>query len=179
MARSSGKKRCDIHIDDKSPSENNTVNYLQWAIPMIDLNTKNGCTQLLEKSHINFKIKNKSSIKNFKDLVLKKGDLAVWDGSILHTARPNKTNSTRWVIILTFARWFFKPHYDIPRNFPKKFYKYLDNKKKIILGFASIPKSSEKFGTFQRGNLETANNYLKIEYFNYQNFILVTFWLND
>ena len=73
---------------------------------------------------INYKNKNKNSIRNFKDLTLQKGDLAVWDGSILHTARPNKTNKTRWVIILTYARWFFKPHYDIPRNFPKKFYKY-------------------------------------------------------
>ena len=160
VARSSGKNRCDVHIDDKSPNETNTANYLQWAIPMIDLNTKNGCTQLLEKSHLSLK-KNKSSITNFKDLILKKGDLAVWDGSILHTARPNKTNSTRWVIILTYARWFFKPHYDIPRNFPKKFYKYLDNKKKIILGFASIPKSSENIGTYQRGNLKTANDFIK------------------
>ncbi len=162
VARSSGKNRCDVHIDDKSPNQSDTANYLQWAIPMIDLNTKNGCTQLLEKSHLNLKRKKyKKSLRNFKDLILKKGDLAVWDGSILHTARPNKTNKTRWVIILTYARWFFKPHYDIPRNFPKKFYKYLDNKKKIILGFASIPKSSEKIGTYQRGNLKTADNFIK------------------
>ena len=62
VARSSGANRCDVHIDDKSPNQTDTANYLQWAIPMIDLNTKNGCTQLLEKSfNLGRKIKNQLS----------------------------------------------------------------------------------------------------------------------
>ena len=42
----------------------------------------------------------------------------------------------------------------------KKFYKYLNVKLKIILGFASISKSSEKIGLVQRGDIKSANDYL-------------------
>ena len=30
-----------------------------------------------------------------------------------------------------------------------------------VLGFASIPKSSENIGTYQRGNLKSANDFIK------------------
>jgi ectoine hydroxylase-related dioxygenase (phytanoyl-CoA dioxygenase family) len=161
VARSSGNTKCEVHMDDKVPSTSKNVNYLQWAIPLVSLNKKNGCTQILEKSHKKGLDKPSQSTKRFKDLNLNKGDIAVWDGRIWHSARPNKSNKDRWVIILTFARWFFKPHYDIPRSFPKKFYKYLNNNKKIILGFASIPKSSEKISTYQRGDLNSAEKFIK------------------
>ena len=38
--------------------------------------------------------------------------------------------------------------------------KFLNLKLKIILGFASISKSSEKMGLIQRGDIKSANNYL-------------------
>ena len=54
----------------------------------------------------------------------------------------------------------FKPYFDIPRNLPKKFYKYLNNNLKIILGFAAIPKYNEKSGLVQRGSLKSANIFI-------------------
>jgi len=161
-ARSAGKKKLVLHFDDKVPNSGDNVNYLQWAIPMIDLNKKNGCTQVIPKSH-KFgldkpKIKKKLTLK---DLELKIGDMAVWDGRIWHSARPNTSNKERWVIILTFCKWFFKPHYDIPRSFPKKYYNKINQSQKIILGFASIPKLDEKSGVVQRGDLKSANKFLK------------------
>ena len=160
VARSSGNEPCVIHMDDTCPSTSKIVNYLQWGVPMKDTNTKNGCSTLKVKSH-RFGLENpKSYNKSFKDIKLKKGDLVVWDGRIWHGAKANFTKEDRWVVIVTFSRWFFKPHYDIARAFPKKFYKFLNVKKKIILGFASIPKSSEKMGLFQRGDLKTANKFI-------------------
>ena len=47
------------------------------------------------------------------------------------------------------------------KSFPKKFMNKLNNNLKIILGFASIPKFSEKRGLVQRGDLTTANKFLK------------------
>tara|TARA_Y100000816_G_scaffold292105_1_gene285849 strand:- start:2863 stop:3687 length:825 start_codon:yes stop_codon:yes gene_type:complete len=160
VARSSGKEPCVVHMDDKCPSTSLNVNYLQWAVPLTDTNVKNGCTTLLEGSHKFGSQPLRKNLKNFKDVILKKGDIAVWDGRIWHGAKANKTDSDRWVIIVTFTRWFFKPHYDIARSFPKKFYKYLNVKLKIILGFASISKSSEKMGLVQRGDLKSANNFI-------------------
>lgn len=161
VARSSGNTECDVHIDDKVPSTSKMVNCLQWAIPLVNLSKQNGCTQILEGSHKSGKaVKANQKKRGFKDVIINKGDVAVWDGRIWHATRKNITKNDRWVIILTFARWFFKPHYDIPRNLPKKFYKYLNNNKKIILGFSSIPKSSEKMGVLQRGDIESANKFI-------------------
>ena len=121
---------------------------------------KNGCSTLLEKSHkLGIEIP-KQFNKDFKNIELKKGDVVVWDGRIWHGAKKNNSKKDRWVIIVTFTRWFFKPHYDIARSFPKKFYKYLNVKLKIILGVASISKSSEKIGLVQRGDIKSANDYL-------------------
>ena len=160
VARSSGKEPCVIHMDDKCPSTSNNVNYLQWGIPLTDTNYENGCTTLMEKSH-KFGIDKPSKLnKKFRNIELKKGDIVVWDGRIWHGARVNYSKKDRWIIIVTFSRWFFKPHYDIARSFPKKFYKYLNVKLKIILGFASISKSSERMGLVQRGDIKSANNYI-------------------
>lgn len=160
-ARSAGKKKLVWHIDDKVPNKSDYPNYIQWAIPLIDLNKSNGCTQVVEKSHLSgiYKPKVRRNDK-LVDLQLRKGDVAVWDGRIWHSARQNKSNKDRWVVIITFCKWFFKPHYDIPRNFPKKYYKNLDRDLKIILGFASIPKLNEKSGIVQRGNLISAEKFL-------------------
>ena len=159
-ARSSGNGPLIIHMDDKCPSTSSNVNYLQWGIPLTNTNTKNGCTVLVEKSHKFGKDKVKQNNKNLKNIELKKGDVIVWDGRIWHGARKNRSKEDRWMIVITFTKWFFKPHYDVARSFPKKLYKYLNVKLKIILGFASISKSSEKMGLIQRGDIKSANNYL-------------------
>ena len=127
---------------------------------MKNSNIRNGTLYIYEKSHKFGIEKPKQFNKDFKNIELKKGDVVVWDGRIWHGARENNSNKDRWVIIVTFTRWFFKPHYDIARSFPKKFYKFLNLKLKIILGFASISKSSEKMGLIQRGDIKSANNYL-------------------
>tara|TARA_B100000787_G_scaffold24442_1_gene16338 strand:- start:138 stop:944 length:807 start_codon:yes stop_codon:yes gene_type:complete len=165
-ARSSGKDKLVIHIDDKAPSSSDNVNYLQWAIPMIDVNEKNGCTSLVPKSHKSglLKPKLRKNLKQ-KNVIMNVGDVAVWDGRIWHQSLPNKSNEDRWVIIITFCKWFFKPHYDIARNFPKKYYSKLNKKLKIILGFASIPKLNEKSGLVQRGDLKSANKFIKNKFF--------------
>lgn len=165
-ARSSGKDKLVMHIDDKAPSSSSNVNYLQWAIPMIDITEKNGCTCLVPKSHKlgELKPKLKKNIK-LKKIEINVGDAVVWDGRIWHQSLPNKSNKDRWVIIITFCKWFFKPHYDIPRDFPKKYYNKLNKKLKIILGFASIPKLNEKSGLVQRGDLKTADRYIKDKFY--------------
>lgn len=164
-ARSSGKGPLIIHMDDKCPSTSSNVNYLQWAIPLTDTNSENGCTVLVEKSHKFGRDKVKQKNIKLKNIELKKGDVIVWDGRIWHGAKVNKSTKDRWVIVMTFTKWFFKPHYDIARGFPKKFYKYLNTKLKIILGFASISKSSEKMGLIQRGDINSANIYLSKKQF--------------
>lgn len=161
-AAASGKENLVLHVDDKVPNSSNNVNYLQWMIPLVDMNTKNGCTQIVPKTHKSgiFKPTLKKNTKLI-NLFLNVGDMAVIDGRIWHCSGANKTNEDRWLIVITYCKWFFKPHFDIARSFPKKFINKLNNNLKIILGFASIPKFSEKSGVAQRGDLTSANKFLK------------------
>lgn len=161
-ATASGKKNLVLHIDDKVPNSSNNVNYLQWMIPLVNMNKHNGCTQVVPKTH-KLGILKPTLKKNTKliNLSLDVGDMAVIDGRIWHCSGANKTNEDRWLIVITYCKWFFKPHYDIARSFPKKFISKLNNNLKIILGFASIPKLSEKRGVVQRGDLTSANKFLK------------------
>lgn len=161
-ATASGKENLVLHIDDKVPNSSSNVNYLQWMIPLVNMNEYNGCTQVVSKTHKSGILK-PTLKKNTKliNLVLDIGDMAVIDGRIWHCSGANKTSEDRWLIVITYCKWFFKPHYDIARSFPKKLMNKLNNNLKIILGFASIPKSSEKRGVVQRGDLTSANKFLK------------------
>ena len=58
-------------MDDPCPNSSSQVNYLQWAIPMIETNADNGCTTILEKSQFLVQKIGKYS-KKFKDINLKK-----------------------------------------------------------------------------------------------------------
>ncbi len=160
-ARASGSKKLVLHIDDKVPTTSENVNYLQWMIPLVDTNKKNGCTQIVPKSHKSGVLKPIYKKNKILNLELNVGDMIVIDGRLWHSGGANKTDTDRWVIIMTFCKWFFKPHYDIARSLPKKFVQKLNNNLKIILGFASIPKFSEKSGAAQRGNLASANKFIK------------------
>ena len=162
VARSSGKSANVLNVYDKAPNISKNVNYLQWAIPLTVVRKDNGCTQVVPGTHKSgiFKPPSNKKLKR-KDIFLNVGDMAVWDGRLWHGARDNKTDKDRWVIIITFSRWFFKQYFDIPRNLTKRFYKYLNKNLKIILGFASIPKFDEKSGLVQRGSIKTADKFIK------------------
>ena len=164
-ATASGSTTLPLHVDDKAPSTSENVNYLQWMIPLVDMNSTNGCTQVAPKTHrsgvLRPVLKKNTPII---DLKLNVGDMAVIDGRIWHAGKSRKDNSKnedRWLIVITYCKWFFKPHYDIARSFPKKFMHKLTTKLKIILGFASITKFSEKNGILQKGDLNSANKFLK------------------
>ena len=51
-------------MDDPCPNSSSQVNYLQW-VPMIETNADNGCTTILEKSHLLVQ-KNRKILKNLK-----------------------------------------------------------------------------------------------------------------
>jgi ectoine hydroxylase-related dioxygenase (phytanoyl-CoA dioxygenase family) len=79
-------------------------------------------------------------------LLLKAGDIAIWDSRIWHGTTDNKTESTRWTIIATFTRWWIKQHFDITKALPEEIKNQLSQKEKSILGFASVPYLSEYEG---------------------------------
>lgn len=149
-ARSS-KEKLDLHIDTYFPFKGKNTFMMQVVILLEESNSKNGCTYVVENSHLSGKYSNRKS-KKIKKITANAGDVLVWDSRIWHGADRNITNNTRWAIIATFGCWWVKPFMDIPHSLPQKIYNKCDNEEKSILGYCSItPKNenqsiSSKFG---------------------------------
>ena len=140
QARSSGKGKLFLHIDSGIPTGYTT--HLQISIPLEDTNKEKGCTVVVPKSHKSRKFSDRS-IKKFKYLEGKPGDVFIWDGNLWHGSLANKTNSSRWNLIATFSNWRFKSVFDIPRSMSQNNYKKLSIKEKILLGYLTIPSHDE------------------------------------
>ena len=89
-----------------------------------------------------------------------KGDILVWDSRLWHGALPS--DSSNWVIIATFQRWWVKQRFDIPRTLEKKIFNKLSIEEKILLGFASIPFFDELIGTDSRQGTENLLDWDKL-----------------
>lgn len=141
-ARSS-KKKLDLHIDTYFPFKGKKTFMLQVVILLEDSNLNNGCTTIVEKSHLSGKYSDRKS-KKISYLQGKAGDVLIWDSRLWHGANKNKTKKSRWAIIATFGCWWVKPFMDIPKSVPQKIYEKCNNEEKSILGFCSLTPINEK-----------------------------------
>ena len=139
-ARSSVAKM-PIHIDSLIPYKGNEIIAMPCALVLEDQNIDNGCTIFKPGSHLSGKWANQN-IKA-KPVFPKAGDIVMWDGRVWHGTTENKSGKSRWVLLSNFTRWWLKQQFDIPRALPKKIYKGLTVKEKILLGFCSYAYKDE------------------------------------
>jgi len=116
-------------------SKGNTI--FAW-IPTTDIDDKNGCLLVLPGSHKYFRWQRthdqgNSPLKNIHDEILKhmipvylsKGDLVLFDNSLIHASAPNRTNEVRIAMNTGIA----------PKRLPLINYKVIDKDKKHIEKF--------------------------------------------
>jgi ectoine hydroxylase-related dioxygenase (phytanoyl-CoA dioxygenase family) len=144
-ARSSNSS-LPLHIDSFIPYQGEETIAVQVAIVLEDMSIENGCTVAIPGSHQTGKYADNTKFNEAIPLLLKAGDIAIWDSRIWHGTTDNKTEGTRWAIIATFTRWWIKQHFDITKALPENIKKQLSQKEKSILGFASVPYLSEYEG---------------------------------
>lgn len=154
-ARSSGNK-LDLHIDSYFPYRGEQTIMMQFAVVLEQSNKSNGCTVVVPKSHKSGKYSNRDS-KNIKYLEAKPGDLLIWDSRTWHGTTNNKSDLSRWAIIMTFGQWWIKPSMEITNSISQKNYSKLNNMQKQLLGFCTITPSNEH----QRINTKNGYNVLK------------------
>ena len=135
-----------LHIDSFIPYKGEKVIAIQIAIVLEDMTIENGCTVVIPKSHQAGEYADNKVYDQAIPLILKAGDIAIWDSRLWHGTTDNKTEGTRWAIIATFTRWWIKQHFDITKALPEEIKNKLSQKEKSILGFASIPHLSEYEG---------------------------------
>lgn len=135
-----------LHIDSFIPYVGDETIAMQVAIVLEDMTIENGCTIAIPGSHQTGKYADNEYYHQATPLILKAGDIAIWDSRIWHGTTDNKTESTRWAIIATFTRWWIKQHFNITKSLPIEIYNQLSPKYKSILGFCSEPWDSEYDG---------------------------------
>jgi len=135
-----------LHIDSFIPYVGEEVIAMQVVICLEDMTLENGCTVAIPGSHKSGEYADNKQCDKAIPLLLKAGDIAIWDSRIWHGTTENKTESTRWAIIATFCRYWLKQQFDITKNIDSEIYNELTPKEKSILGFNSIPPLNEYEG---------------------------------
>jgi len=155
-----GSKGQLIHLDSNLPGVNyNIVTNVIWYFD--DVNKENGTTIVVPKSH-KFKkyADNTKKIKNKLFVRAKKGSVLIFNGNLWHGGSEKNTTSSRWALLLGYARWFIKPSFDYMKNTPKSIYTKLNKKQKSLLGFDIIPPKDEFTRLRRRSNFyEIPENY--------------------
>ena len=154
-ARSSGKK-LDLHIDSHIPFKGKKTSKMQFLFALENSNETNGCTIVVPKSHQSGKYSNRKT-KKFKKIILKAGDLAVWDSRLWHGTLENFSKKSRWALVCTFGMWWAKPMMNITGSLPNSIYKKCNRIEKQMLGFCSMSPTNE----FTRINTKNGYSFLK------------------
>ena len=147
-----GNKGQQIHLDSNLPGVNYTiVMNVIWYFD--DVNLENGSTIVVPGSH-KFKnyADNTKKIKGKFCIKAKKGSVLIFNANLWHAGSPKNNNSSRWALVLGYARWFVKPSFDYMKNTPKKIYSKLNKKQKLILGFNTVPPIDEFTRITRRSN---------------------------
>lgn len=132
-----------LHLDSNLPGGDfPLIMIVMWMLD--DFNETTGATRLIPGSH-KYKTyaENNVSYSNEVSVSAKKGSILVYNGSLWHGGGVNKTDNSRWGLVLGYGRWFIKPSFDFTKNTPEHIFKELDDFQKNLLGFYSTPPTDE------------------------------------
>ena len=148
-----------LNISARSPQKNNEEQQLHldsnlpggdFPIIMIvlwmfdDFTELNGATRVVPGSHkYTSYAENNKKYNSEVSVSAKKGSVLIYNGSLWHGGGINKTDDSRWGLVLGYGRWFIKPSFDFLKNTPPEIYKKLKEKKKDLIGFRSNPPIDE------------------------------------
>jgi ectoine hydroxylase-related dioxygenase (phytanoyl-CoA dioxygenase family) len=155
-----GHKGQLIHLDSNLAGVNyNIIVNVMWVLDAFNKN--NGSTYIVPKSHMIKRYANNDKVIKNKVLIkAKQGSVIIFNANLWHGGSEKKNDSSRWAVLLGYARWFIKPSFDYMKNTPKKIFKKLTNEQKSLLGFDLIPPKDEFTRMTRRSNYyEIPENY--------------------
>jgi len=135
-----------LHIDSFIPNMGEHQIAVQIAIVLEPMRAENGATIVVPRTHDSGQYAEQSARDKAVAINADAGDILVWDSRLWHGTTANQTESTRWVLIATFTRWWVKQAFDIPASLPKEIYTDLSDSQRAVLGFCSVPYLDERQG---------------------------------
>lgn len=155
----SSKAAMPWHIDSFIPYRDGPISVVQAALFIEASNERNGCTLVVPGSHLSGAYAPQGENANAVKLEAEPGDLIIWDSRIWHATTSNSSESSRWALIATFTRWYFKQGYDYPKSLNKETYQRLSLEEKIVLGFCSSVPSDEFEKTEVKGGIQSLERW--------------------
>ena len=143
-----------MHIDCWMPAPGHRTWMMHVAIAMHDRDEADGCTFLVPGSHHSGDYTERM-FPNTTLAPVTAGDVLVWDGRLWHGAGARQSENKSWILIATLQRWWVKQRSDMPRSLPEDIYDSLTDRQRALLGFISVPPTSELDYVETRGGYET------------------------
>lgn len=104
----------------------------------------NGATRVVPGSHKrDYYPENGVEYEDEIRLVADVGSVIMFDAGLWHGSGANTDGSSRWALVLGYARWFVKPSFDFMKNTPRGIFKNFTDGQKSLLGFDLAPPKDE------------------------------------
>lgn len=149
-----------LHIDSRVPG-------LPFALMVVatcileDFTVPKGATRIVPGSHRWPRYPDDGSLHPDEiAITAPAGSILLMDGGVWHAGGANLTTDTRWAILLTYVRWFYKAAFDFNQNTPRHIFDRMTERQKELMGFCANPPSDE----FTRVNARTQKPEIPSDY---------------
>lgn len=132
-----------LHIDSRFPGP--AFPLMCIALWMInDFTIESGGTRLVPGSHRRPSYPD-NGITYQDEIIVQApaGSVVLYNGSSWHGGGAKQRQVDRWSAIVSYARWFVKPAFDMTQNTPSEIYAGLTPERRELFGFTTIPAANE------------------------------------
>jgi ectoine hydroxylase-related dioxygenase (phytanoyl-CoA dioxygenase family) len=139
-----GLEAQQLHIDSRFPGPPYAL--MTIALWMLnDFTVESGATRLVPRSHLRRSYP-ENGVRYPDEITVEApaGSVLLYNGSAWHGGGAKLRDMERWSIIVSYARWFVKPAFDMTKNTPPELYATLSPRRRELFGFTSVPPADEQ-----------------------------------
>jgi ectoine hydroxylase-related dioxygenase (phytanoyl-CoA dioxygenase family) len=138
-----GASEQQLHIDSRFPGPPFALMAIAlWM--MNDFTPESGATRLVPGSHRRAAYPdNGVTYADEVQATGPAGSVLLYNGSLWHGGGAKRADVERWSVIISYARWFVKPAFDMTRNTPPDLYERLSPARRELFGFTTVPPYDE------------------------------------
>jgi ectoine hydroxylase-related dioxygenase (phytanoyl-CoA dioxygenase family) len=132
-----------LHIDSRFPGPPFAL--MTIALWMLnDFTVESGATRLVPGSHRRPEYP-QDGVLQPDELTVQApaGSVLIYNGSAWHGGGAKLKDVERWSVIISYARWWMKPAFDMTLNTPPALYARLSPERRELFGFTSVPPGDE------------------------------------
>lgn len=128
----------ELHRDHPDPVDGATI-FLHLVVALDDFEERNGGTLVIPASHRGRWTIGDPLPGPATATTVPAGGALVYDGALVHGGGANRTAAPRRALHLFYARWWARPHWDLPATLPEGMAAELSAEQRHVLGFDHRP----------------------------------------